>query len=61
MQPDPILQQVYRMKDKFAREVNHDPHVLIQRLREAAREHPERLGAPSKSQKRAAKDHVIAG
>ncbi len=61
MQPDPILRRVYRAKDKFSREVNHDPRILILRLREAAQEHPERLGTPCKSQKRAAKGQTVAG
>ena len=43
MRSDPILQEVYRMKDQLAAEVENDVEKLFALLREAANEHPERM------------------
>ena len=43
MDSDPILREVHRMKDELAREVGYDVKKLFERLREAAKEHPERM------------------
>ncbi len=43
MQTDPILREVYRIKDELNRETGGDIEKLFARLREAAKEHPERM------------------
>ena len=43
MQPDPILQEVHGMKDQLARQANYDLHTFCEMLRQASREHPERM------------------
>ena len=43
MQSDPILREVYRIKDKLARQYGGDVHGLFEHLREAAKKHPERM------------------
>jgi hypothetical protein len=40
---DPILAEVRKARDEMAREANYDIHTLCERLREAERQHPERL------------------
>lgn len=53
MTTDPILREVYRMKDQFSREIGNDPGKLCDLLRESAKEHPERMVNPlSKGSKR---------
>ena len=47
MKPDPILQEVHAMKDQVARKVRYDLHTYCEMLRQASREHPERM-APLK-------------
>lgn len=49
MRSDPILQEVYRMKDQLAAEVENDVEKLFVLLRDAASEHPERMINLSKS------------
>jgi len=46
MQSDPILREVYRIKDKLARQYGGDVHSLFEHLREAAKKHPERMVKP---------------
>ncbi len=46
MSSDPILREVHRMKDALAREVGYDVDRLFERLREAAKKHPERMVKP---------------
>ena len=43
MKPDPIIAEVYRAKDKFAREIGNDVGRLFERLREDAKKHPQRM------------------
>ena len=40
---DPILAEVRKARDEMARAANYDSHILCERLREAERQHPERL------------------
>ena len=40
---DPIVAEVRKAGDEMAREANYDLHTLCERLREAERQHPERL------------------
>jgi hypothetical protein len=40
---DPIVDEVRKAGDDMAREANYDLHTLCERLREAERQHPERL------------------
>ena len=47
MTSDPILREVHRMKDALAREVGYDVEKLFDRLREAAKKHPERMAKPA--------------
>ena len=43
MQRDPILREVHRMKDQFAREMEYDVDKMFERFRENEKEHPERV------------------
>lgn len=43
MPADPILQEVYAIKDKLARQYGGNAHKLFKHLREAAKKHPERM------------------
>ena len=43
MRHDPILREVYRMKDESAREMHYDLHKIFQRMRENEMKYPERL------------------
>jgi hypothetical protein len=47
MHSDPILREVHRIKDKLAREVGYDVEKMFDRLREAAKKHPERMVHPA--------------
>lgn len=40
---DPIVTEIRKAGDEMAREANYDLHTLCERLREAERQHPERL------------------
>ena len=40
---DPIVAEVRKAGDEMAREASYDLHTLCERLREAERQHPERL------------------
>lgn len=53
MHPDPILKEVYRMKDQLAAEVENDVGKFFALLHEAAKEHPERMINLSKSRNKA--------
>ena len=44
MKTDPILREVYRIRDELNRETGGDVGKLIERLNEFARQHPERMG-----------------
>ncbi len=46
MKTDPILREVHRMKDLFAREVGYDLAKMCERLREDEKKHPERMVYP---------------
>ena len=41
MTSDPILREVYKAKDKLAKQYGGDAHKLFEHLRELAKEHPE--------------------
>ena len=43
MHHDPILREVHRMKDQFAREFDYDVDKIFEHLREQAKKHPERM------------------
>ena len=43
METDPILREVYRMKDELRRETGGDVGKLFEILRKAEKEHPERM------------------
>ena len=43
MQTDPILREVYRIKDELNREIGGDVEKLFDRFRAFAEEHPERM------------------
>ena len=43
MQTDPILLEVYRIKDELNREIGGDLEKLFERFRKFANEHPERM------------------
>ena len=43
MQRDPILREVHRMKDQFAREMEYDVDKMFERFRENEKKHPERV------------------
>ena len=47
MKPDPIIAEVYRAKDQFAREIGNDVGKLFERLRENAKKHSERMVKPA--------------
>jgi len=47
MQTDPILREVYRIKDELNREIGGDVEKLFARFREFARQHPERMVQPA--------------
>ena len=47
MKPDPIIAEVYRAKDQFARKIGNDVGKLFERLREDAKKHPERMVKPA--------------
>ena len=40
---DPIVAEVRKAGDEIFREANYDIHTVCERLREAERQHPERL------------------
>ena len=43
MRADPILQEVHRMKDQFAREMGYDLDKMFEHLRANEQKHPERM------------------
>jgi len=43
MHSDPILREVHRMKDQFARQYDYDVDKIFERLREDEKKHPERV------------------
>jgi len=38
MRKDPILEEVWRARDKFAAECDYDPHKMFERMREITRQ-----------------------
>jgi hypothetical protein len=40
MKPDPILEEVWRVKDELAREADYDLHRLCENTRQWAAQHP---------------------
>ena len=60
MTTDPILREVYRAKEQFAREIGNDVDRLFERLSEEEKEHPERMAqlapqAPKPNKRRTAR------
>lgn len=51
MQTDPIIREVYRIKDELNREVGGDVGKLFEILREAEKKHPERMVTPEQVRK----------
>lgn len=47
MKLDPVIKEVYRAKEQFAREIEDDVGKLFERLREDAKKHPERMAKPA--------------
>ena len=47
MKPDPIMREVYRMKDQLEHDIKNDPHKLFALLQEDAKTHPERMASPN--------------
>ena len=47
MKLDPVIKEVYRAKEQFAREIGNDVGKLFERLREDAKKHPERMAQPA--------------
>jgi hypothetical protein len=43
METDPILREVYRIKDEINREIGGDVEKLFDRFRKFAKDHPERM------------------
>lgn len=43
MQTDPILREVYRIKDELNREIGGDLEKLFKRMDAFAKQHPERM------------------
>ncbi len=46
MKTDPILREVHRTKDQFARKMGYDLSKMCERLREDAKKHPQRMVYP---------------
>ena len=46
MQTDPILREVYRIKEELNRETDGNLEILFERFRKFARQHPERMVQP---------------
>jgi hypothetical protein len=40
MKTNPILEELWKVKDDLAREAGHDPHRFFENLRQWAAEHP---------------------
>jgi hypothetical protein len=43
---DPIVEEIRKVRAELAREAGYDLHLICERLREAERQHPERMAAP---------------
>ena len=61
MATDPILREVYRMKDQFAREMGYDLKKMCDHLREEDKKHPERLVFPPSKTAAPAKRRAAKG
>jgi len=54
MWTDPIVEEVRRVRQEYAKQFNYDLHALAADLREREQEHPERLVSfPAKSPRKA--------
>jgi hypothetical protein len=42
MKPDPILEELWRVKDELARQANYDTHQFFEILRQWETDHPHR-------------------
>jgi len=51
MKLDPVIKEVYRAKEQFAREIENDVGKLFERLHEDAKKHPERMASPEPARK----------
>lgn len=51
---DPVVEEVRRAGEELAREMGYDLHRLCEYLREAERQHPERLAQPASTRRKAA-------
>ena len=51
MTTEPILREVYRIKDQFNRKTGGDVGKLMERINEFARQHPERMVSPEQVDK----------
>ncbi|MBI2432939.1 MAG: hypothetical protein HYV26_08715 [Candidatus Hydrogenedentes bacterium] len=52
--PDPIIEEIYRIKDELAEEFGGDVKKLFAHLRELEKQHPERLVSPADLKRRQA-------
>jgi len=55
METDPILREVYRIKDELDRETGGDLKKLFARFDKFAKEHPERMASPKQPRKMASR------
>ena len=54
MLSDPIIEEVRRVRQKYAKRLNYDLHAIAADLRKQEQEHPERLVSfPAKSPRKA--------
>ena len=58
MKLDPVIKEVYRAKEQFAREIENDVGKLFERLREDAKKHPERIVEPTPKTTRRKRRHA---
>jgi|ADurb_Leu_01_Slu_FD_contig_31_726235_length_345_multi_3_in_0_out_0_1 hypothetical protein len=52
MQTDPILREIYRVKEERNQEIGGDVEKLFERFREFARQHPEGMVQPKRKRNR---------
>ena len=43
---DPIVEEIHKVRAEMAKEAGYDLHLICERLREAERQHPERMASP---------------
>lgn len=46
---DPIVDEIRKVRAQLARDADYDLHAICERLREAEREDPKRVGSPKLS------------